>query len=56
MAKLNESFMFRALEESEKNVVIGAMEEKKFKAGDAVIKQGDEGDCLYLVEDGELDC
>lgn len=32
------------------------MEEKKFSVGDAVIKQGDDGDCLYLVDSGELDC
>lgn len=54
--KLDESFMFRALEDKEKDVVIGAMEEKRFKSGDNVIKQGEEGDCLYLVEEGELDC
>ena len=32
------------------------MEEKKFKEGDIVIKQGDNGDCIYIVESGELDC
>jgi len=32
------------------------MGEKKFKAGEFVIKQGDPGDDLYVVESGELDC
>ena len=32
------------------------MEEKTFNAGDVVIQQGDEGDCLYIVDSGELDC
>lgn len=32
------------------------MEEKKFKKGDWVIKQGDDGNELYIVESGELDC
>lgn len=54
--KLDESFMFRCLEDKEKEIVIGAVEEKTFEAGMSVIKQGDEGDCMYLVEVGELDC
>lgn len=32
------------------------MEEKTFNAGDVVIQQGDESDCLYIVDSGELDC
>ena len=37
-------------------VVIGAMEEKRCRAGEVVIKQGDEGDNLYVVESGTLTC
>jgi len=55
-AKMDEAFMFKLLEDDEKEIVVNAMEEKRFQAGDQVIKQGDEGDCLYLVESGELDC
>jgi cAMP-dependent protein kinase regulator len=54
--KLDESFMFKLLEESEKKIVLNAMEEKKFKAGESVINYGDDGDVLYLVDEGELDC
>jgi cAMP-dependent protein kinase regulator len=32
------------------------MEEKTFNSGQTVIQQGDLGDCLYIVENGELDC
>ena len=32
------------------------MEEKKFLNGETVIKQGDIGEVLYVVESGELDC
>lgn len=32
------------------------MEEKAFKPGDAVITQGDEGDNLYVIEEGKLAC
>lgn len=48
--------MFSALDEKGKRIVIGAMEEKKFKKDDWIIKQGEEGDVLYVVDSGELDC
>lgn len=48
--------MFNALDEKEKEIIIYAMEEKKFKNGDWVIKQGEQGDVLYVVDNGELDC
>lgn len=32
------------------------MEEKNYKAEEWVIKQGEEGDVLYVVETGKLDC
>ena len=32
------------------------MDEKRFKSGQDVITQGDNGDCLYFVETGNLDC
>lgn len=54
--RLSQSFMFSALDEKEKNIVIDAMEIKEYKPGDMVIKQGDDGDCLYVVDQGKLDC
>lgn len=48
--------MFSALDDKEKSVVINAMNEKKFKKGDWVIKQGEEGDHLYVVDSGNLKC
>lgn len=50
------AFMFSALDENEKNVVIDAMDELKFSINDVVIKQGDHGDCLYVVDTGNLVC
>ena len=32
------------------------MEEKKFNKGDNVITQGENGEVLYLVDQGTLDC
>lgn len=33
-----QSFMFSALDEKERSIVIDAMEEKRFKTGDVIIK------------------
>ena len=54
--RILQSFLFNSLETTDLNIVIGAMEEKQFKQGENVIKQGDNGDCLYIVDSGELDC
>lgn len=48
--------MFQALEEKERAIVMDAMEEKKVKSGEYVIKQGDDGDVLFVVDQGKLDC
>jgi len=55
-SRLIHSFMFNSLETTDLKIVIDAMEEKKFVKGDVIINQGDQGDCLYIVEEGELDC
>lgn len=54
--KILNSFLFRNLEETDIDIIIGAMDEKIFKPGDFVIKQNEAGDCLYIVETGELKC
>ena len=42
--------MFSALDEKEREIVIGAMEEKIYAPNDYVIQQGEDGDMLYVVE------
>lgn len=54
--KTIKSIIFNSLDEKELNTVVDAMEERKFNTGDEIIKQGDNGDVLYLIESGELDC
>lgn len=54
--RLAQAFMFSALDEKEKKIVVDAMEEKSFKAGDKVITQGQDGEVLYVVDSGHLDC
>jgi cAMP-dependent protein kinase regulator len=48
--------MFSGLTEAEKRIVIDAMEEKKCTKKEEVIKEGEEGDVLYVVASGTLSC
>ena len=59
------SFMFQALDKDEFDIVVNAMEIKEFRyillmnmkrTGEWIIKQGDDGDYLYVVDQGESDC
>eukprot|EP00828_Plagiopyla_frontata_P046550 TRINITY_DN8304_c0_g1_i5.p1 TRINITY_DN8304_c0_g1~~TRINITY_DN8304_c0_g1_i5.p1 ORF type:complete len:394 (-),score=93.03 TRINITY_DN8304_c0_g1_i5:95-1276(-) len=54
--RLSQAFMFSGLDEKEKETVINAMEEKQFKAGEVVIQQGDDGNNLFVIDQGELEC
>ena len=54
--KCMQSFLFNSLEEKELKTVIDSFEEKRYKTGQNVITQGEEGDVLYLVDSGDLDC
>jgi len=54
--KMKANLMFSILNPKDTQSIIGAFEPKKFKAGDVIIRQGDDGDNFYLVESGELDC
>ena len=56
MDKCMQSFLFNSLDDKELKTVIDSFEEKKYKSGQNVITQGEEGDVLYLVDSGELDC
>lgn len=48
--------MFSGLDEKEKQIVVDAMAEKHAVTGEVVIKEGDEGDSLYVVGSGTLSC
>lgn len=56
MDKIEKSFMFSGLDDAEKKVVVDAMEDKKVFKNEVVIKEGDQGDCLYVVASGSLSC
>ena len=48
--------MFTALEEKEFNIVVDAIEVIDGKSGDYIIREGDQGDCMYVLDQGALDC
>lgn len=45
-----------SLDNKDLQVVIDAMDEKKFVGDEYIIKEGDNGDVLYIVESGEAVC
>ena len=49
-------FLFNKLDDIEISTIVDACEEKRFKKNEYVIKQGDNGDNLYIIESGELIC
>lgn len=55
-SRLSQSFLFSALDEQEFKIVVDAMEEKRYRVGDEVIKQGEDGAELFVVESGVLSC
>lgn len=48
--------MFSNLEDKEKKIVLDAMEEVILSTGNEVIKQGDDGNVLFVVYSGKLSC
>ena len=53
---LVKNFMFNSLEPKNQEIVIMAMKVINSKVGDTVIKQGDDGDELFIVGSGKLRC
>ena len=48
--------MFGALDIQELKIVIDAIQEVQLAAGQACIVEGDAGDCMYVLEQGTLNC
>lgn len=53
---LQKSFMFSSLEAKDMETIIMAMKEVPLKAGTKVINEGDDGDFLFVIERGTLEC
>lgn len=54
--RLLQSFLFKGLEERDLETCIDAMDVKQYFSGQNVINQGEEGNELFVVESGSLDC
>ncbi|KAL6940579.1 hypothetical protein ACO0QE_004486 [Hanseniaspora vineae] len=54
-ASVGENFLFKKLDTDSKKLVITALVEKHIKKGETIIKQGDEGDFFYIVENGQVE-
>lgn len=52
---LADIFMFRSLEQKQKDRVIDAMFLREVKKDDVIIEQGDDGDNFYVIESGVYD-
>ena len=48
--------MFSAVSPPDLKIVIDAMDERKVNTGEFVIKEGEDGDCLYIIESGKYKC
>merc|ERR1719331_2925721 len=53
---LGKSFLFSALEPKDLELVIMAMVEKVVEPHERLINQGEDGDFLFVIEEGQLDC
>ena len=54
--RLEQAFMFSCLNPQELEIVLNAMQYVKKQPGEIIIKEGDDGDNLYVVESGVLNC
>jgi CRP-like cAMP-binding protein len=55
LSAISNNLLFRNLEGDQRQEVMDAMFERKVPRGETVIKQGDEGDNFYVVDDGIFD-
>ncbi|OMJ71203.1 hypothetical protein SteCoe_30645 [Stentor coeruleus] len=56
LERLSKSFIFASLDNKEKDIIVDAMEEKTFNNGIIIIEQGQDGNELFVVESGKLEC
>ncbi|CAI0390200.1 unnamed protein product [Linum tenue] len=52
---LRDHFLFRKLTDSQCQVLLDCMQRVEVQPGEVVVKQGGEGDCFYIVGDGEFE-
>jgi len=55
-ATLSRSFLFQGLEKPDMDALLMAMREEVFQAEQWVFNEGDDGDFLFVIESGTVDC
>lgn len=53
---LRQSFLFGGLDKQSVDIITGAMVEKSVPAGERIIQAGDDGDVMFVIERGAVDC
>lgn len=48
------SFIFTSLQDDELDEILNITREKRFREGEAIMQEGDEGDTMYMVVEGEV--
>lgn len=49
-------FLFQALSKADLDIIVDAMIEKSAQANERIIQEGADGDCMYVVEKGNIEC
>lgn len=52
---VNKCLLFQQLDQTQRKMVVNVMQQVKVKSGDVIIKEGEDGDTFYVVEDGKFD-
>lgn len=55
-AVLQKCFLFSTLDKANMKVIIDAMLEKPAAADERIIQEGDDGDCMFVIETGNIEC
>ena len=53
---IQNNFLFLSMDDKQRSLVINTMKERKFSAGEIIIKQGDTGDFFYVLDKGTCEC
>lgn len=53
---VSKSVLFKGLDDKDARIVIDAMQGRLCYAGETIIQEGEGGDVLYIVDEGEFDC
>eukprot|EP00931_Biecheleriopsis_adriatica_P073903 TRINITY_DN48103_c0_g1_i1.p1 TRINITY_DN48103_c0_g1~~TRINITY_DN48103_c0_g1_i1.p1 ORF type:complete len:411 (+),score=161.31 TRINITY_DN48103_c0_g1_i1:63-1295(+) len=53
---LSNSFMFKSLQKKDMDVILLAVKECVFEPGQRIIQEGEDGECLFIIEEGNPEC